>query len=183
MGNKIIMTIILLCLVISGCQSKTNQDKKEVTILYSSIADFEREYGFLYDKFKDINIKVIEFTPVLGNGTWNAMRFLPTSNKDWDAELYIKLVKDTKPDILFFPQSIYSKLLNQNMLADISTYIDKGELTGINPDIIDSIKEIGDGRLYALSDTISSQALFFNKDLFKQYGISEPTNNMSWGYY
>ena len=67
------------------------------------------------------------------------------------------------------------------MLADISTYIDKDELTGINPDIIDSIKEIGDGRLYALSDTISSQALFFNKDLFKQYGIPEPTNNMSWG--
>ena len=47
MGNKIIMIIILLCLVIGGCQSKTNQDKKEVTILYSSIADFEREYGFL----------------------------------------------------------------------------------------------------------------------------------------
>jgi multiple sugar transport system substrate-binding protein len=181
MKKLALISILLLCFLLGGCQSKEKlQDKKEVTILYSSIADFKRDYGFVIDKFKDTDIKIVEFSPQLGSGLWNAMNYVPDSNKNWDAEKYVKLVKDTKPDIVFFPQSIYQELINQNLLTDLSPFINNSDLLKINSDIVEAMREMGAGKLYALSDSISSQAIFYNKDVFKRLGIPDPTDHMSW---
>ncbi|QYR21113.1 extracellular solute-binding protein [Paenibacillus sp. sptzw28] len=181
MNIRIFAIFLCLCVLLGGCQSENLvEEKKEITILYSSTADFYKDYGFVIDKFKDIEFRVVEFTPQLGKGVWKAMKYVPASNKDWDSELYLKLVRDTKPDILFFPSSIYSSLLNQNMLTDVSQYVNEGNFNGINSNITEAIKEMGNGSLYALADTTSSQALFYNKEVFEKYGISEPTNQMTW---
>ncbi|MFB9324419.1 ABC transporter substrate-binding protein [Paenibacillus aurantiacus] len=177
--KKLILLLCSFAFILSGCQSNdSSAEEKPVTVLYSSMADFQKDYGFVLDKYKNIN--VIEFAPEIGNGIWNAMSFVNSADKDWDAERYMELVKKTKPDILFFPSAIYTSLLNENMLVDLSPYADQERLSGINPDIVQSIKAMGDGGLYAMSDGITSQALFYNKDVFKQLGVTEPTDYMSW---
>ncbi|KJB84791.1 hypothetical protein AZ66_28740 [Paenibacillus sp. E194] len=173
--------ILIFSLFLNGCQmSEQNKERKEISILYSSISDFQRDFGFVKDKFKDLNIKIIEFSPQLGTGLWNEMRYISTESAGWDSKRYINIVEEQKPDILFFPQSTYADLLNEGMLSDLSTYASEDGFKGINANIIEALNEIGDGRLYALSDSISSQVLFYNKDLFKQFMIPEPTDQMSW---
>ncbi|GAC43899.1 extracellular solute-binding protein, partial [Paenibacillus popilliae] len=77
-------------------------------------------------------------------------------------------------------QWLINRPVNEGMLSDLSTYASDDGFKGINSNIIEALNEIGDGRLYALSDSISSQVLFYNKDLFKQFKIPEPTDQMSW---
>jgi len=36
------------------------------------------------------------------------------------------------------------------------------------------------GKLYGLAPTFNSKALFYNVDLFGEYGIDPPTDSMSW---
>lgn len=164
MKRQIILFFLAISLLLSGCNmNEQKQEKREVSILYSSIADFQRDFGFIESKFKNLSIKIIEFTPDLGQGIWNEMRFTPSQGGDWDSKSYINLVKQYQPDILFFPQSIYSDLLSESMLSDLSTYINEKDLDGITPNFIDTLKDMGNGRLYALSDSISSQVLFIIK--------------------
>ncbi|WP_334077705.1 ABC transporter substrate-binding protein [Paenibacillus sanfengchensis] len=181
MRSRTLILLIFFTILLNGCQmSGQENERKELSILYSSISDFQRDFGFVKDKFKDLNIKIIEFSPQLGEGMWNEMRYVPAKGADWDSERYIKLVQEQKPDILFFPQTIYSDLLNEGMLSDMSTYAEEDDFKEINSNIAEAFKDLGGGRLYALSDSISSQVLYYNKDLFEQFAIPEPTDQMSW---
>ncbi|GIO38208.1 hypothetical protein J41TS12_30690 [Paenibacillus antibioticophila] len=173
--------IIIFCLFLSGCQAaEPKKESKEISILYSSLADFQRDYGLVKENFKDINFHIIEFTPQLGRGIWSEMKYIPAGNTYWDSKRYIELVNEHNPDILFFPQSIYADLIDEGVLSDLSAFSDIDEFEGINSNIIETLKEIGNGRLYALADSVSSQALFYNKDLFQKYNIPGPTDQMSW---
>lgn len=173
--------LLIFSLLLSGCQiNEQKKEKKEISLLYSSISDFQRDYGLVTEKFKDLNIKIIEFSPRLEKGLWNEMKYDPADGTDWDSKSYIKLVEEQKPDILFFPQSVYSALIDEGMLSDLSTLAGEDGFTGINSNFIEAIREMGNGRLYALSDSISSQALFYNKDLFRKFMILEPIDQMSW---
>src|SRR5690606_15788874 len=42
------------------------------------------------------------------------------------------------------------------------------------------LREKGGGQLYGLAPEFYAQALFYNKALFDAYGISHPTDRMSW---
>lgn len=175
------LLIIIFCLFLNGCQlNEQKEETKEISILYSSLADFQRDYGLVKENFKNINIHIIEFTPQLGRGIWNEMKYTPAANTYWDSKSYIELVNEHNPDILFFPQSIYADLMDEGVLSDLSAFADTDDFTGINSNFMEALREIGNGRLYALADSVSSQVLFYNKDLFQKYKIPQPTDQMSW---
>lgn len=57
---------------------------------------------------------------------------------------------------------------------------DHFDVDNILPSVLETIKEKGGGKLYGLSPTFSSQAIYYNKDLFEKYGVPLPKNQMSW---
>lgn len=181
MKQRISFLFLIIFIFLSGCNIKEQkQEKKEISILYSSKTDFQNDFGFIENKFKNININIIEFSPQLGRGMWNGMEFSTADGGNWDSTTFINLVKQQHPDIIFFPQSIYWDLVNESILSDLNTYKIEETLDGINQNILESLKKLGDGKLYALSDSVSSQVLFYNKDLFHQLKIPEPVDQMSW---
>lgn len=181
MKSKNWILIVICSLLLNGCQiTEQEEERKDITILYSSLSDFQRDYGLIREKFNNMNIHVIEFSPQLGQGMWNEMKYIPANSEGWDSKGYIELVKKHKPDILFFPQTIYADLMDEGVLSDLSTFLTTNDLTGINSNVMEVLKEMGNGRIYALSDSVSSQALFYNKDLFQQLKIPEPTDQMAW---
>ncbi|WP_042229044.1 hypothetical protein [Paenibacillus popilliae] len=70
--------ILLLIALMVGCvPSHVQEEKKSISILYSSKLDFDRDYGkFLQIKFPDLTFHIIEYNPVLGQGVWNDMNYV-----------------------------------------------------------------------------------------------------------
>lgn len=182
MRRRLLIGIFVICFGMTGCQQSPQESKpKEITILYSSVSDFQRDFDSIYDKFKDIHIEVVEFSPQLGRGMWNNMEYVPQHGGDWDGEAYLEIIRDTRPDLLFFPQDLYPVLYEQNVLTNLSPYLTEDDLAGIEPDIVAAFQEMGNGSIYAMSDTINAQVLFYNKDVFNQMGVPQPTAPLSWG--
>lgn len=181
MRRKLLIGMFVICFGITGCQqSPQESEPKEITILYSSVSDFQRDFDSVYDKFKDVHIEVVEYSPQLGRGMWNNMKYVPQHAGDWDGDAYLEIVRDNRPDLLFFPQDLYPVLYEQNVLTNLSPYLTEDDLAGIEPDIVAAFQEMGNGSIYAMSDTISAQVLYFNKDVFNQMGVSQPADVMSW---
>lgn len=176
------VTLVALSIgLLGGCMPSRSDEKKVIRILYSSVSDFKMAYGnSLQSKFDHIDFQIIEYYSILGDGLWNGFDYVPTSGNDWNAEEFVKLVNEKKPDILYFPVSIYPSLLIENLLKDLSAYSGQYDFSEIDSPIMEALQRMGEGRLYFLSDSLASQAIYYNKDLFSNYGFPEPNDFMTW---
>lgn len=182
--NRGMLVLALSALFVSGCSAGKAADKPATTlkelgkdesasikVLYYDKDAFFREYGNLFMfKFPNINVEVVSQQSIFGPG------------KDMKAE-YKKLIDNEKPDVLIFPSpDMFEQWAADGKLYALDDVIkqDKFDVEQILPSVIDTIKAKGNGKLYGLSPTFSSQALYYNKDLFEKYGVPLPKNQMSW---
>ncbi|MFB9275349.1 ABC transporter substrate-binding protein [Cohnella cellulosilytica] len=93
-----------------------------------------------------------------------------------------KLLAEQHPDALMLTEEQYAALANKGLLYDLDAAIkqDEFDLDAFAPTVIDLLKARGGGKLYGLSPSFSSRALYYNKGLFDQHGIPYPTDGMSW---
>ncbi|WP_281890608.1 ABC transporter substrate-binding protein [Paenibacillus sp. YYML68] len=177
-----VIVVWIVVIMATGCTaSPTRTETKQVTILYSSVSDFMNDFGgTLRSEFTDINIQVIEFESVLGKGVWNGFKYVPASGQNWDDQAFIQLIKETNPDILYFPESLYPKLLEEGLLRDVTNQLSSEQYWNIDPSLIETFKKMGDGRVFFISDSLASQAIYYNKDIFLNYGLDEPHDKMTW---
>lgn len=146
-------------LAVSGCARGDIQEPITLTVNFPSAKQFYQIYGHDFeDKYRNITIKVIEQD--LSDGS-----IKPSS------------------DVLYIDQlSLYNRLVEEGQLLNLEQRIrdENYPLTDLSPVVADSLRSEMDGQLYALSPSFISYALYYNKDLFTQYGIPFPQNRMSW---
>lgn len=88
-----------------------------------------------------------------------------------------------RPDIIAFTRhDEYISMLERGSLLGLDVRIkqDRLDLKQMNASIVQLLKELGGGRLFGLAPVFDSTALFYNIDLFNQYGVPYPTDRMSW---
>lgn len=94
-----------------------------------------------------------------------------------------KMFAEQKPDLIVV-NSIedYERYVHEGKILNLESFIkrDKFELSDILPVAINTLKEHGNGSLYGLTPTFDNRVLFYNKNLFNQYGVPYPTDRMSW---
>jgi multiple sugar transport system substrate-binding protein len=98
-------------------------------------------------------------------------------------ELYKKLLTGANPvDVIMLDTSSIGELIDNNMLKPLDPFIknDKIDLEQYVPTVLDFIRERGNGQIYGLTPTFNSAALFYNKKLFADKGVSPPTDDMTW---
>jgi multiple sugar transport system substrate-binding protein len=180
--KKSFMLLIAFILITTACSNKEIVENKTIKILYSSYADFKRDYGSVIDEqFSNTNIEVIEYKSTMGEGIWDAMKYVPPGDRDWDIKKYIDIIKTENPDILFFPSEAFTELQNENLLKELNMFFTEEDFTaGINETLLTTLNEMGGGKIYAFPQSMTAQALFYNKDVFKKYGIPEPSDRMTW---
>lgn len=91
-------------------------------------------------------------------------------------------IGEQQPDAVLLTEEQYADLAQDGKLYDLDAAVkqDKFDLEGFLPSVIDLLKARGGGKLYGLSPSFSSQALYYNKDMFDKYGVPYPTDGMSW---
>ncbi|WP_409345706.1 ABC transporter substrate-binding protein [Paenibacillus sp. MBLB4367] len=92
-----------------------------------------------------------------------------------------KIIEEEKPD-LFFGFMAFTQWLEDKRLLELEPLIrqDKFDLERMHPAVVETVRQMGGGKLYGLAHSFSSTALMYNKDLFDQYQIPYPKDGMTW---
>lgn len=172
--------LLVSMIVVSGCSfsNQTGNVHKEETslkVLYYNEDSFQIEYGMLLAAL----YPNIEFQ-VIGTNTLYADHDSEEAF-DYEAALY-KLIEREKPDIMLLKPEQFMTLASENRLYNLEHLVGHEDfhLEGIAPNLLEYLREIGDGQLYGLANTFNSRVLYYNKDLFDQYLIPYPTDQMTW---
>lgn len=98
------------------------------------------------------------------------------------AEHYLAIVETEKPDLLYgFDYN--EAFIDEGKLLNLDTYIQKSKdfrMDQINSNLLDYLRQVGNGSIYALSPTFAGKAIFYNKTLLDQLGVEYPTDGMNW---
>lgn len=167
---------ITALVALTGCSGKSSEPvtkvpvetvKKSLKVVYYSESQFMSEFGNSFKKIRpDIDIRVIPTAETVGG------KRVPVETP--------KLLEQ-KPDIVFGPNLI-AETSKAGKLVELSPLIkqDQLDMNDFSPAVLEQLRAMTDGKLFGLSPTFQSAALFYNKSLFDQSGISYPKNNMSW---
>lgn len=155
--KKILIIFLLVSLLITGCNQTQGKEPVVLTINYPSYDLFYTKIGYAFEqKYPHIKIEVIE------------------QRLDQTAEL--------TSDIIFMnSMKKYKEMVELNQLTPLSTFIqrDKADFLSISKIVTSSLTSDG-GEIYGLAPTFISNGLYYNIDLFQQYNVPLPRNQMTW---
>ncbi|NEW08041.1 extracellular solute-binding protein [Paenibacillus sp. SYP-B3998] len=181
------LTAIMISASLTGCNFSMNangtssegsslkklgkDEKATIKVMYYDKNSFYQQYGNLFmAKNPNIDVEVVSNQGIYGPNT--------------DPEQALdKLLEEEKPDVILVQGTEQlEKFVQKGRLYAIDDVIkqDKFDVEQLHPSTLETIKGKGEGKLYGLSPEFYSQALYYNKDLFEQYGIELPKNKMSW---
>lgn len=167
-----------------GTQGQPAQGERVLRIgnLWSGEDDtyFRQQFTDLYE-LQHPGVR-LEIVPAVDN---RALRFSPGSQATTgnNVDNIRKLMGGNEPiDVVIGDSTLIGSLSDHNLLQPLQPLIDRDhyDLSNLAPTMLDGVRELGHGHLYALAPTFYSSALFYNKDIFDTAGVPYPTNGMSW---
>ncbi|XEC95897.1 ABC transporter substrate-binding protein [Paenibacillus tarimensis] len=176
--SKSLIISILLALLLAGCGSKDSNTETTtidpdtpvtLKVAYMNEQAFFQTYGNIFTaKYPNVQFEVI-----------------PTMNAAQSADpmqALIDLIDANQPDIIMLSLTQYEQLAADGRLYDLESVIQQSgfDLNNMVDGVLQLLRDAGGGKLYGLSPTFNTDALFYNKDLFAKYGIPEPTDFMTW---
>ncbi|WP_018755759.1 extracellular solute-binding protein [Paenibacillus terrigena] len=127
---------------------------------------FLEKYGNLFMmKYPNITLEPVEIRP----------------EDIYNPEKYEKMLSESSPDILDLNLVMYNHLIEKGFLYSLDVLMKQNDFDIDNyfPGVIEILKQ-NDGQLYGLSPDFSTDALYFNRELFEEFKIPLPTDKMSW---
>jgi len=133
---------------------------------------FVDQYGRAF-MIRNPNVNITPISPS-SDGVTDVSSMTQQQLEDW--------LEKERPDVVELKPEQYEPLAKSGKLYALDAVIkqDAFDLGSFQPSVIRALRDLGDGGIYGLAPFASSYALFYNKDLFDQYGIDYPTDNMSW---
>lgn len=185
------MCFMLAATMLAACtkgSGETGSEKRvlKVGVMYGS-ADNESYFRQQYtDTFEVINQDIdvrIKFAT-----DYNMMYRSNSSGEQEEQpdpyEEFLKLITGDDPvDVVIAESDVMARLIQENNLKDLDPLIqqDKFDIDAYVPTVLEGIKGLsGDNKIYALTPTFTSSALFYNKTLFDAAGVQVPQNGMQW---
>nr|WP_280521316.1 extracellular solute-binding protein [Paenibacillus mangrovi] len=87
------------------------------------------------------------------------------------------------PDMMLIWNGAMPSVKRYEMFQDITPYIETEgvDINRFEPVVLDTIRSVSDkGELYGLPFAMQLNALYYNKDIFDKFGVSYPTDGMTW---
>ncbi|WP_235885806.1 ABC transporter substrate-binding protein [Paenibacillus cymbidii] len=188
--SKVVLALAatLLLPTIAACtQSGTSKDGADRTLRIATI-NYGPDDSYFRQQFTEVfeyanpNIKIEIVSPV-DSGRYMYAPMQPGQKQEDPMEKMKEMMQGANPpDIVVVDYSQIGDLIDNNMLAPLDNRMtkDKFNTADIVPAVLDGIKALGNGAVYALAPTFSSSALIYNKKLFLDAGVSFPQDNMTW---
>ncbi|TVY09546.1 ABC transporter substrate-binding protein [Paenibacillus cremeus] len=176
-------TVLAACTKVNPADSKTERVIRIATSMgYSAQDDYFRQRFTELFEFANPNIK-IELIPTNDERYMYGGRPNPGERpKDPYDTLKEVMQGDNPPDVVMVSYEQLPDLISNNMLSQLDPMItkDKFDTSDFVPAVIDGIKKMGEGKLYALAPTFNSSAVIYNKKMFDEAGVPYPKDKMTW---
>jgi multiple sugar transport system substrate-binding protein len=168
---RIVLVAIIVVQVCTSCSRVPLKETEQVTVRILGISQemFDADYG----------------NPIAHNGheiTVEAIAIPFVDGEDLHVTTMNRLESDN-PDVLVTNGMVLPMLTREGLLhpLDQQVAVNGDRIEGFAPSIMQKIKnDGGDGYIYGLPTTFSSQALFYNQNVFEKYNMPLPTNDMTW---
>lgn len=178
--------LLAAAVALGGCEMggkeqpamKAMGENETATIKVAGMMDersFQRQYGQSFALVRpQITLDYFSLQGIVSAGGASSAGAVVKTVSKW--------VEEERPDVLMLPSTLYPALAEQDKLLDLEPVIgqDRFDLKAFLPQVLDAIRAEGGGKLYGLAPEFSGQALFYNKQLFDQAGLSYPTDGMNW---
>jgi multiple sugar transport system substrate-binding protein len=184
------LVLILAASLLAACNRGSTGENSaprtlRIGVVYGSPTDEYYTRQQLTDAYEVKNQGAIniEIVPAISNDQW---MYLKSEEQDQQPDIYEevkKLLTGPNPvDVMVLDASLLTLLARDNLLVQLDPLIAEDEIdtSEFVPAVIDGIKEMGDGFIYAMTPTFNSSALFYNKKLFQESGVEFPRDNMTW---
>lgn len=178
------LTLGLLAGCTGGKAKETEQEKVlRIGVLYGGYDDsyFRQQYTDIYE-FTHQNVR-IEIVPAIDQSQYRYDDGSQQMKQPDYLDSMKKIMTGSNPvDVVVTDTSVLNQLIQENMVKQLDPMIqeDKFDTADFVPSVIDGIKDLGDGNLYALTPSFTSSALYFNKKLFADAGVEPPKDKMTW---
>jgi len=181
--KKWMKTSLAVCMstaLLAGCSFGKSSGGNEtepstLKVMYYDESSFFSEYGMVYSAVNpDVEIEVV-----------NTNKIYESVNEEEGIDYntaFAKFLEEEKPDVIMIEPSQLTTLGDEGKLYDIENFVneEKYNASGLVPGLVDSMKALGNGKLYGIPTSFYSQVIFYNKDLFDEYGVPYPTDQMTW---
>ena len=93
-----------------------------------------------------------------------------------------ELTEREKPDLLVIPSYAYEELAKAGLLLDLNELAarDRFDWSAIEPGVRERLRTDDSGRLYGISPYFTADALYYNEDLFRAFGVEPPSAPLTW---
>jgi multiple sugar transport system substrate-binding protein len=104
-----------------------------------------------------------------------------SDREDLIARLSTSLAGGSPPDLFLMNYRFYGQFAARGVLEPLERYAEGSEafeLEDFYPQAVDAFR--WDGEVTCLPQNISSLVVYYNRELFKRFGVSQPRNGMQW---
>ncbi len=167
-----IMLLASACSFGSGTASNVENEPSTLKVMFYDERSFYQQYGMLFAAtHPNVEVEVVETESMFRGG----------GVEDYNQAM-LDFIDDEQPDIVMLQPEQYADLAKDGRLYDLSklTSDESFDIEGLLPGMVEYLTELSDGKLYGLSPSFYSQVVYYNKDLFDEYGVPMPTDQMSW---
>lgn len=176
--SLVLLFSMLLIVACSGDKNAVNKEEKNNEENKKIVTDPKQvtlkfNYGWEEEFNEDIKGPVEEKFPNI------KLEFVETALEDIEEEI----VKKNVPDIIYMSGGDKVPLLKEYELAyDLDTLIGQNnfDINGISQAQIDKARSWGNGALYYLPYVKRWEVLYYNKEIFDQFGVDYPIDGMTW---
>lgn len=168
-----VLSLGFLLFALSGCdrEEKEVQQQKIVKLMFQSEEAYRSEYANVLEyKFPELKIEIVPYMDLMQPGKQNIKSFLE----------FVQIHKPDIVSILPVPE-LFETLIQEGYLLPLDPYVSKHrfDLDQYAPLVSNLFRAKGQRYLYGLPSSFSTNALYFNKDLFDMYKMEYPRNGMS----
>lgn len=182
----LIASVLAACTPSGDKNDPDNRRTLRIGVVYGSKADdswIRTQYTDMFEfSHPGIDIEIVpaidyqqqQFESVDENGRYREPDVL---------EKIKEIMSGTNPvDVMILDITYLGPLVNENMLMQLDPLMKEDKLdTGVYLEaVMDAIRSQGNGNIYALAPTFNPSALYYNKKLFRDLGVTPPQDNMSW---
>jgi multiple sugar transport system substrate-binding protein len=103
---------------------------------------------------------------------------------DLIARLSTSLAGGTPPDLFLMNYRFYGQFATRDVLEPLEPYVEGSNAFALDdfyPQAVDAFR--WNGEATCLPQNISSLVVYYNRDLFKRFGVPEPTDDMAWSQF
>lgn len=171
----------------ASAESSKEPEKQEQRVLRIGSLWFGEEDTYFRQQFTDMyelqhpEIK-LEIIPAINMAELRFGSTYPTVNPD-NVENIRNIMGGDKPvDVIIGDDTLLKSLVEHNFVQSLEPLIkrDQYDLSNMAPTMLNGVRDLGRGSLFALAPTFSTNALFYNKGIFDAAGVSYPTDGMTW---